>query len=54
MAIQQSSNIPIPVYDASKSYELFEQEIDLLELFTDAPLAKGAGATAFFLPNDVK
>ena len=54
MAIQQSPNIPIPVYDASKSYELFEQEIDLLELFTDVPLAKGAGAIALFLPDDVK
>ena len=54
MAIQQSPNIPIPVYDASKSYELFEQEIDLLKLFTDVPLAKGAGAIALFSPHDVK
>ena len=49
-----SSKIPIPVYDASKSYELFEQEIDLWELVTDVPIAKRAGAIALFLPDDVK
>ena len=48
------SRIPIPVYDVSKSYELFEQEIDLWELVTDVAVAKRAGAIALLLPDDEK